>query len=116
MTQPSTIQMSFAELFQLSTSLSPSGGGGEVQHLVHFTNRAHAFAEDMRLALDDPCFWPDCQGEPLPPEQVEGVDETHTLPNLDGVYKAIRASFFIPRKRGSTHTVGNAAGGALQKR
>lgn len=68
---------------------------GEVQHLVHFINRACALAEDMMRALDDPCFFPNPQDHPLPPEQLEGVDETHPLPNLDAVYKAIRALYFI---------------------
>lgn len=34
---------------------------------------------------DGPCFFPHPRGKPLPPEQVEGVDETHTLANPDGV-------------------------------
>lgn len=68
---------------------------GEVGHLVHFLNRAHALAEDMMHALDDPCFCLKEQGTPLPPEPLEGMDETHTLPSLDGVYKAIHASYFL---------------------
>jgi hypothetical protein len=67
----------------------------EVQYFVNFVNRAHQMHEDMLLALDDAAFYPKDENSAPTSEHIEGVDETHTLPNLDGVYRALQASMHI---------------------
>jgi hypothetical protein len=63
----------------------------EVQYFVNFVNCVHQMHEDMLTALDDAVFYPDDEDN-ADTEDIEGVDDTHRLPNLDGVFKAIRAS------------------------
>ena len=67
----------------------------EVQYLVNFINRASQLEEDMLTALDDAAFYPEDENSASTSKHMEGVDATHTLPNLDGVYKAIQASMHI---------------------
>ena len=62
----------------------------EVQYLVNFVNRAHQMHEDMLSALESAAFYPEGEDK-VDVEQIEGVDDTHRLPNLDGMYKAIQA-------------------------
>jgi hypothetical protein len=63
----------------------------EVQYLVNFINRAHQLHADLMDAMEDHAFFPDDEDNTVT-EHIEGEDDTHKLPNLDGVFKAIRAS------------------------